>query len=186
MKVIIASILIFGTVSGCSTTLNSIDLEKPQKALEFSKVEEIDFTKFSKDGAREIFGSPDDVSVLEGGVESWIYLTKQDQSYRLNLQFLEDKTLGATWFFRKEDDATSLKDLLSRYGKSMFRKREVGSRGTHYYSDDLIYTNHKRGVSLYYLSGVSEVLFASFSQPQVGRELTGQSAPDDGIWEKQR
>lgn len=119
-----------------------------------------------------MIGTPDQVVPLKRELsdkDALVYFEDDNGVKSQRLGFLVDRktsiVLSATWLV-KEGEPLSDKDFaLSRFKYAQFVSKEVGAVSKDYYSDDLIYSDHREGISFQVDGARKHVQSISFGLP---------------------
>ena len=155
---------------GCTTAIQKEEIL--DRRLDFSKVEQIAFGKATQGEAVSLFGQPDQIIHLKGdltGKNAWIYneVNSGQKTERLGL-LVDQKTSivqSATWVVREGDTFREKTLVLSHFKGAKFIAKEVGWIAKHYYSDDVVYSDPKSGLSFYVNGARRSVQSISFASP---------------------
>ena len=127
-----------------------------------------------------LLGRPDEIVPLKqdlAGNDAWIYYEGEGHQRAQRLGLVVDQksgiVLSAVWSLRNGEPLNEKSAAISHFRDSHFTSKEVGSTSSHSYSDDTIYQDRAKGVSLYIGGARKTVESISFGTPNVKARAPG-------------
>ena len=154
-------------LASCSSAPR-VETQKP--GLNFPTVEHLAYGQISGEAVRAIFGPPNEVVHLKmeyGGGDVWRYFEAENHFDRLTLG-VNPKTgivTSATWVLNDGEPLQVTKNALDHFHDSHFLVKDEGLIARHYYSDDKIFTDLEKGISMYGVHGGETIMMISFRAP---------------------